>query len=453
MYATRDQENVFHNRQTAAAAKTRAQTSTSHPIKTPGPRAPKTPFKSKLNDENAAGNGAETGLKTGRKGLAPQALDGKRKTATKPGIFQTPTDIRPRAPLGLKTTNAKATKAFQTPAPITVHPSPEKTQLKATSPRLRRAKLRVHQGDIATQENEPEPDIEHMPSNDADKALQDNPYDEFGPNKEYPQFLSENMMKGWADEYLNPVDQDGVSRLEKKQREDLAADDRYLEENGLKHVEKTFQEIDRIAKDMFPDGPTDGQSASQSSKQTGERGPHINRLNRSGRPMAKPNSTVNTLKAKSAASALSTARQPRPVANRPSLKASAPLLSRKPKPTPIPNPADASRHAVATAAARSTLGYAHGRSASSRLRKPVSMVKADAVHDNQAPSSQAQQQKIMTLDQGSEEADLRKLLGLDQRSDSPDAQEALEKAFRFDELNLNDDDDDDDGFAFTVLNR
>jgi hypothetical protein len=57
MLAIRDQENLVHSRQTAAASKPLNQ-STKHVVpKTPGARAPKTPFKVPLNDENAAGRG------------------------------------------------------------------------------------------------------------------------------------------------------------------------------------------------------------------------------------------------------------------------------------------------------------------------------------------------------------------------------------------------------------
>lgn len=61
----------------------------------------------------------------------------------------------------MKTTNAKAT--FRTPAPQTAHNSPEKSQQKTVSPRLRRAKVKVLQGEIAKEGESEEREIEYMP--------------------------------------------------------------------------------------------------------------------------------------------------------------------------------------------------------------------------------------------------------------------------------------------------
>lgn len=53
MLAARDQENLVHGRQTAAASKPLNQGVRQLQPKTPGNKAPKTPFKIPLNDENA----------------------------------------------------------------------------------------------------------------------------------------------------------------------------------------------------------------------------------------------------------------------------------------------------------------------------------------------------------------------------------------------------------------
>jgi hypothetical protein len=52
MLALRDQENLVHSHQTAAAAKPLNQSVRQLQPKTPGLRAPKTPFRVPLNDEN-----------------------------------------------------------------------------------------------------------------------------------------------------------------------------------------------------------------------------------------------------------------------------------------------------------------------------------------------------------------------------------------------------------------
>lgn len=74
---------------------------------------------------------------------------------------------RNRAPLGLKTTNAKA-KAFQTPAPVHVDNETKKEEPKSAS--IRKAKPRVSHADMTKlgvladkDELDDEEDIEYMP--------------------------------------------------------------------------------------------------------------------------------------------------------------------------------------------------------------------------------------------------------------------------------------------------
>ena len=52
MFAVRDQENLVHGHQTAAASKPLNQSTRQLPPKTPGNKVPKTPLKIPLNDEN-----------------------------------------------------------------------------------------------------------------------------------------------------------------------------------------------------------------------------------------------------------------------------------------------------------------------------------------------------------------------------------------------------------------
>lgn len=70
MLAARDQENLVHGHQQIAAAKPLNQGTRLLAPKTPGNKAPKTPFKIPLNDENGPGpfGGGKAGLKTVGKG-------------------------------------------------------------------------------------------------------------------------------------------------------------------------------------------------------------------------------------------------------------------------------------------------------------------------------------------------------------------------------------------------
>ncbi len=63
MLAVRDQENLAHGHRTTAASKTLNQGPKQLAPKTPGNKAPKTPFKVPLNDEN--GGPGLGGLKSG----------------------------------------------------------------------------------------------------------------------------------------------------------------------------------------------------------------------------------------------------------------------------------------------------------------------------------------------------------------------------------------------------
>lgn len=155
MFATRtDQENLAYSHQQAAAAKPLNQT------KTPANKQLKTPFRGGKQDENkvflngkAGGGKAKENIFT----TVKKGGNGANKDA-----FITPAGPRTRAPLGMKTTNAKAT-AFQTPAPPTNGKNSVKGTQKPASPRLRRAKVKIHQAEAIAIDSLEEPEIEYMP--------------------------------------------------------------------------------------------------------------------------------------------------------------------------------------------------------------------------------------------------------------------------------------------------
>jgi hypothetical protein len=155
-----DQENLVHEQQTAAAAKPLNQGLRGLTAKTPGNKAPKTPFKVPLNDENAQFNAGKSVLKTNGKGL--DNTIGKKGPVFNKNAFVTPAGPRNRPALGVKTTNAKA-NVFKTPGNPNIEPSPLKTQ-KTGSPRLRRPKLKVHKAEVIEAESsDDDVDYEYMP--------------------------------------------------------------------------------------------------------------------------------------------------------------------------------------------------------------------------------------------------------------------------------------------------
>jgi hypothetical protein len=74
MLAARDQENLVHAQQAAGAAKPLNQGVRGLAPKTPGNKAPKTPFKIPLNDENAAGGFGVKGTSLMTKGKGNENL-------------------------------------------------------------------------------------------------------------------------------------------------------------------------------------------------------------------------------------------------------------------------------------------------------------------------------------------------------------------------------------------
>lgn len=88
MLALRDQENLVHTHQTVAAAKPLNHGVKQLQPRTPGARAPKTPFKVPLNDEN---DPLAFGKKTAK-------AAGKQKENTKPAkdAFVTPLGMQER---------------------------------------------------------------------------------------------------------------------------------------------------------------------------------------------------------------------------------------------------------------------------------------------------------------------------------------------------------------------
>lgn len=187
MLAARDQENLVHGHQAAAAAKPLNQGIKQLPPRTPGNKTAKPPLKLPLNDENgpiAFGGGK----KTLGKGNENAIFGDKQGGAAEGKTFVTPmgrcqarklfllhsgsTDIpstgpRNRAPLGVKTTNAKA-KAFQTPAPASIggglgKPNQKSVSIQKPKPKVSCPETTKLEDILADKEALDEREIEYMP--------------------------------------------------------------------------------------------------------------------------------------------------------------------------------------------------------------------------------------------------------------------------------------------------
>lgn len=171
MLAVRDQENLAHAHQTAAAGKSLNQGTKQF--------QPKTPFKVPLNDENDPLAFGKKTVKGGAGKLNENAKPGKDAFVTPLGMQSmchertnvlgrelTKTwiaDTRQRAPLGMKTTNAKA-RGNQTPAPGTL--KPERTNKRTSNQKVKKFAPLVQQNETEGVEKSVQddiPDIEYMP--------------------------------------------------------------------------------------------------------------------------------------------------------------------------------------------------------------------------------------------------------------------------------------------------
>ncbi|KAF2645698.1 hypothetical protein P280DRAFT_465484 [Massarina eburnea CBS 473.64] len=328
--AARDQENQVHRPKSGLKGLA---------AKTPAPRAPKTPFKVALNDENGAAKAGKSVLKA----------NGKPDM----GAFVTPAGPRSRAPLGMKTTNAKAT-AFQTPAPPSA-----KTQ--KASPRLRRPKVKIHQPEPVAAEEDDVPEIEYMPPKEV--PLPDDMDDYLPRDWQFPMFQGKNATRGVWGAYHNPVEADGRTKGEREFDEEIEA--------GRKRRDAEFDKLFNAQWERDQDEAS-RYFGVEPLKKAAPPSP-----TRPGDPKKKTHTGPSTSKAKSAVAALADTHKPNFAATTAASKSRVPdgFIPSKKAPRPVVAP-PASRHAAATAASKSTIGYAQGRATTSNptLRKPLSNV-------------------------------------------------------------------------------
>ncbi|KAJ9294266.1 hypothetical protein DTO271G3_7128 [Paecilomyces variotii] len=352
MLALRDQENLVHAHQTTAAAKPLNQGTRGLQPKTPGLRNQKTPFKIPLNDENNAGL-------FGKKG---KGNENRNENTIKPGkdAFVTPLGPRNRAPLGMKTTNAKA-KGLQTPAPPAE--SAKKTNKRgSTGQKAKKAAPVVQPARTELLGNLTEddiPDIEYMPPKP--QELPDFP-DDITYDTTFPQFQGKNIALGWERVYGNEeVGPDGLTKRERKFQEDSIAYDKMVDEM----IQKQVDAMPLLGIDEFPDEPC----LEEIEKQREEERRAKEEASKKRHTRSVSTRSISTVKSREAAAALSrpsSSLSKGKAATAPKSRPTSALSTRSRK-TPAPTNPSSMRHTAATVSSRTTVGYSKGRSVSSSL--------------------------------------------------------------------------------------
>ncbi|KAF4983640.1 hypothetical protein FZEAL_992 [Fusarium zealandicum] len=353
--AHRDQENLVHSQQVPAKQQ----------HKTPGARFPKTPSRFPQHDENApTAFAGKTGL-----GGAKSFL-GNDKTATKGNgtrqALVTPMGTRSRAPLGNKTTNAKA-RAGQAGGVKDIVKDLEKTQLKPTAQKPKQrpidlAPLEIRLKDeqqAAEQEEEDEPEY-------APPKPKDLPYE----SDVFPKDLltldglkKENLFKGYYQHFYNPVDDDGVSRQDREFEETMKkvaakAEERNKQETdalswNVEDLSDTEEQAKPVAVKKAAVGASDLKARGIRSKQ-----PSSLASRRAASALSIHSDTSNNTKVPTIAR---TTKTRRPLSSlmqgrKPAVRGAVPTKT---------SPADS---ATGEAASRTTIGYSRGRSASSMMQ-------------------------------------------------------------------------------------
>ncbi|MCJ1309972.1 hypothetical protein MMC25_003633 [Agyrium rufum] len=384
MFAARDQENLVHGHQLTAASKSLNQGTRQLQPKTPGNKAPKTPFKIPLNNENEifGRNGLQTGGKANGKGNENLVLRNKRTDGADKTAFVTPLGLQTRAPLGLKTTNAKA-RVFQTPAPPAQGNGASKSSQKSATtrksrPRVSHAemeKVEVFSGDKLLEERE----IEYMPPPVRD--LPDLPDDL--PELDLSMFNKDNLLNGAMSYFLNEPDGSGLSFNERREMETKEQQEKArkaMEAEMIRDVDsyliycihtpdcpgelcRSTTEARKAAEEQYQRTMIELGNPSKEITSTkkvfiGSKGPSIAISKQAASALSQPNSKNTTPLAASRVPAAPKTRRP------------SPLVQNKRRTPPPTNPSS-TRHIALEAASRTTVGYFKGRATSSTLRKTI----------------------------------------------------------------------------------
>ncbi|KAI0012837.1 hypothetical protein F4779DRAFT_535245 [Xylariaceae sp. FL0662B] len=380
MLAARDQENLVFNRQNGAALKQQqqqGQVNRQLQPKTPGARYPKTPIKVPLNDENgthAVGGGKS--IMGGRSKGNENVMTTKGTKGTK-GLdksnFVTPLGPRSRAPLGDKTTNAKATNGQKVNVKSAVQEI-EKSQAKVSTvarpkqkqPQVESQKLNVHA------ETDPlsEDDVEYCPPKPKDLPYESDVFPDGVLT--FEALKPENRFKGFYQYYFNPVDEHGVSladrQLEERNRKAMEEGDKRIKEDMDKFEWCIEDELDSSTfakkKTSAPaSGPTHSKSAAK--EPITQRAPSTIRSRKAADTLAMDDTTKSLQRRAARSTEASKApKKTTPFAisglktrKRPNVQASS--IPRK----------TSTEHKNIEATSRTTIGYNKGRSTASLLAK------------------------------------------------------------------------------------
>ncbi|KAK4164925.1 hypothetical protein QBC43DRAFT_261463 [Cladorrhinum sp. PSN259] len=390
--AHRDQENVYIHQ--AGNSKQQLQ------AKTPGARFPKTPLKVPLNDENTNhGFGGKSVLRTKGnnennltvgKGGNGMGKSGKQALIT-PAAPQTA-----RAPLGNKTTNAKARTGQNTNGgKDTVKPTPAR-RLKQAAPQTEGPKIEVLTDKISLAEEE---DIEYAPPRPKDRPYESDILPERALT--FEGLKPENLFNGYYQYYFNRIDDNGKSAIER----DMEEQQQRIFAQGEEQIMRDMDEFDWSIGDI-PDSK-DVFKKKEAPAKVEVKAPKKNLKPTVGFIRKQP----STLTARKAASALampkSSIRAPGLKTNKslttivpPKSQSRALLVSKRTllQPSTIHSVRDRAASAVAS---RSTLGYSRGRSASTVVNSNTEPAPAARIAEP-TPKDQAVSRSVSTASFGSE---------------------------------------------------
>ncbi|TWU77511.1 hypothetical protein ED733_007274 [Metarhizium rileyi] len=352
----RDQENLVHSHHHGP---------TKQQPKTPGVRYPKTPGNFGRGDENAP---ATLAAKSAFGGAAKLGGNDRLMTGKMTGQRQamvTPIDIRARAPLGNKTTNARARTGQKAGVKDMIRDI-EKTQTKlpvaqksgSKSVDLQPTKLNIQHDDTVDDNAVPEP--EYAPPRPIPLPYES---DVLPPGGLTFNGLSKgNLLKGYYQHFHNLVDENGISRIEKQFNKEMETVLRKAEERNAQELDAISWSPEDVMNNQWPTAVANDSARSSA-----------------GSSLRKPRSIIaqkqpTTLSARRAASVLAvhSDRQnisvPRPASSSSTTRRPLSSIITATKPArPVITKPTSTGNSTGEAASRTTLGYNKGRSASSMV--------------------------------------------------------------------------------------